>query len=305
MATWLDLTSDSGGWSLVDTGRMHQCLEMMTNPSTQFPSLICFVGKMAKMQALRSLFPYNNVSRRCRPGIAKFHVSSTAWASEHPVFFVDVNHGINPRAPVWHTQAPVCARHRIRFDNGRSYLDLRNHFLVGTVLPFAHVLCLFADDMNGLGGVRAQLEEWSSRQMTMPPFRVVVVVTEPSDISLRAEQRRLGLSTVTVLDLSRNRDLASAARYRPLQNLLFDELDLARHERVRARLLFSATHLHALIQRAIRHAAQMDGTAFNSLHAAREGRIIDGRLAQHLSTFILMSGMHGLGSTSWFVVGIF
>jgi hypothetical protein len=68
-AVWLDLVHESTGWALVDTGRMDQIVQDMSHPTTQYPSLVYFLGNANRVPALRSLFPQNNITRRGPAGL--------------------------------------------------------------------------------------------------------------------------------------------------------------------------------------------------------------------------------------------
>lgn len=71
MAAWLDISHDSSGWSLVDTGRFDALVQSMSHPDTQFPALICFAGNGNRVKALRALFPHNNITRRGPAALAR------------------------------------------------------------------------------------------------------------------------------------------------------------------------------------------------------------------------------------------
>lgn len=89
MAAWLDLTHDSAGWSVVDTGRMDEIMQGMSHPTMQYLSLICFLGNGNQVPVLRSLFPHNNVTHRGPAGLTRLHLSTKTASTEHPVLFTD------------------------------------------------------------------------------------------------------------------------------------------------------------------------------------------------------------------------
>lgn len=85
MAFWLDLAHDTMGGFLVDTGRMDEIVQGLAYPTTQYPSLLSFLGNDNRMAALRSLFLHNNVRRRGSAGLIRLHLCTTTLHIEYPI----------------------------------------------------------------------------------------------------------------------------------------------------------------------------------------------------------------------------
>lgn len=70
-------------------GRMDQIVQDMSHPTTQYPSLVYFLGNGNRVPALRSLFPQNNITRRGPAGLARLHLSTTTTSTEHPIWIAE------------------------------------------------------------------------------------------------------------------------------------------------------------------------------------------------------------------------
>ncbi|KAH2978233.1 hypothetical protein KXW58_004936 [Aspergillus fumigatus] len=101
MAVWLGLAHDTTGPSLVDTGRMDGIVQGMAHPTTQYPSLLPFLGNDNRMEALRSLFPHNNVRRRASAGLIRLHLCTTTSHTEYPVLFAEASQQDLPDMGEW------------------------------------------------------------------------------------------------------------------------------------------------------------------------------------------------------------
>ena len=85
---WLNFTSAEEP-ILWDTGRLSRILLELANPTNQRPSLLLFVGRKAKDNALRELFPCNNFQRAKRDGIATLNADTLSLQSPFPIFFAE------------------------------------------------------------------------------------------------------------------------------------------------------------------------------------------------------------------------
>ncbi|KAH6666168.1 hypothetical protein B0J14DRAFT_441533, partial [Halenospora varia] len=61
----------------------------LPRPAKQYPSLIFFIGKQAKSQALRFLFPKNTISHCRQYGIANICADPTTTHNDHPILIAD------------------------------------------------------------------------------------------------------------------------------------------------------------------------------------------------------------------------
>lgn len=142
---WLQF-SDTRELAVTDTKRMSRLLPDLDDPSTQRPSIAFFVGSKAKDVALRELFPWNNLRRGRRDGIASLRAETLSLHSSNPIFFAESD-PLRERI----VQPDTAHCHEVSsstlgwadFKESNELFDIihaRLFFL------FVNVLCIFADD---------------------------------------------------------------------------------------------------------------------------------------------------------------
>jgi len=149
-----------GGW---ERGRVDQPRPLgvgeLTNPATQQPSVLLFIGRKAKTQALRELFP-NHIKKGRNDGIATLRVDNTSLYSDHPVLFAESD----PSAPVATTSNASCHELEsfpIRWANATTVHDVYDILHARILCPFSDVLCIFADDFPNFNAVVDRLKTWA------------------------------------------------------------------------------------------------------------------------------------------------
>ncbi|CRG92894.1 Leucine--tRNA ligase [Talaromyces islandicus] len=296
MATWLDVVSDQNEWSLVDTGRMARVVREMSHPAHQYPSLLFCLGRTVKVQALRSLFRQNNITRRDGPGLARLHLSATTARTQHPVWVIDGELHTRPRAAAT-TRWP---RRALLMDGHRSYEAAQHRCCARILLPLADVVCLFVDDLGGRDAVAALLQRWTceSAHGTVTYEgrpQLVVVDTGPdaaewlsslAGLTSSSPYRRCFADAPRVVRLRDRERLSPCARFAPLRTAIVDQLQSVRGVREARHLLLSAVHIHALADAAARAITTRPTAVFDLIRAAREGNEVDATLTQHLTTFL-------------------
>ncbi|GFF63742.1 phospholipase, patatin family protein, partial [Aspergillus udagawae] len=240
MAVWLDLAPDTTGWSLVDTGRMDEIVQGMAHPTTQYPSLVSFLGNDNRMAALRSLFPHNTIRRRGSAGLIRLHLCTTTSHTEYPILFGEASLQNLPAVGKWSVFPSMdgLRRYPFRSDHFESTTKIVHHLLTRLIFPWTHVVCLFVDSMRELRMARSLLEETQpsiqAGEHSAAPARtrVIVVLTSPTAVYeadfLAMVKSDLGAvdaatHTVSVLDLRERRQLSARAFFGPLQRLLRDK----------------------------------------------------------------------------------
>ncbi|KAL9023324.1 MAG: hypothetical protein Q9180_008281, partial [Flavoplaca navasiana] len=102
---WLQF-SDTRELSITDTKRISRLLPDLDDPSVQRPSIAFFVGSKAKDVALRELFPWNNIKKGRRDGIASLRAETLSLHSSNPIFFAESDplreHTVQPETPHCH-----------------------------------------------------------------------------------------------------------------------------------------------------------------------------------------------------------
>ncbi|KAF7589431.1 hypothetical protein BBP40_004301 [Aspergillus hancockii] len=285
MAMWLDLVPGSDGRSLIDTGRLDDIVQGMTHPATQYPSILYFAGNSHRIQALRSLFPQNNITRRGPAGLVRIHLSTATASTEHPILFAESNlYGSSTLGDSSRSRSSPKEHRRypLQWNETQSLVKLQQRAIAQLILPWTHVLCLFADGDEELRVARTLLDTPNrtvaigGSPVDAHTLKVVVVLTDPaasykpellSDTPDGAGQQ----STIVVLDLRGRHGLSRTAVYEPLRRLLLDELQDNRSKRQEQGLLFSASHLSFFWDRTLRDGVtRLPPAAIDCLHIARE-----------------------------------
>lgn len=290
MAAWLDLVSDAEGWSLVDTGRFDQILQGMCHPKTQYPSVIYFAGNCNRMRALRALFPRNNVTRKGPAGLARLHLSTSTANTENPIIFAEsdlfTQNGLGDTKCL-KTPAGNYRRFPVSLTAGsRTLPEIQKEIMKRFILPWTHVFCLFVDSVLELETAHDMLREspWElavGNEAIPDLTHVMIVLSQPGDgrvdqkISEMRDEETFRSRTV-ILDLRDRAELSGTVAFEPLRLQLLDEIQTV-HSETRAKYLsFSAFHLKALWDQAIRSKEQGIGSGvrcLDCLSVARTDRL--------------------------------
>jgi len=299
---WLQ-SVDNKESQLRDGGRMKRVLEEMPRPSEQCPSIVFFIGQKAKNTALHELFPFNNVRRGRRDGFANLRLDNATINSDRPIWFADSD----PFTRIIPTRgAALCHESNVysaRWAPPSEYsmfdiLHARVFFL------FTDVICIFADDFDGLENVAKRLVVWASIGSASSLSKVirpkVVIVTSANSTSpthniLETEDFRFNLcqkghrnlmksfSSISLLYLPGDH-LSRLAQHRQLRESIVRDADQMREVRSNNHSLFTALHLHGFCQKAIVHAADTISQPFNFIFATREGNMVLQDFRDHLMT---------------------
>lgn len=297
MPAWLGLESEVGGWAVTDSGGMARVLAEMEHPLNQYPLIHLFVGRTAKAQALRSLYPHNNTGRQGGLGFARLHYAPVTHP--HTVIFIDGSLSRPtakscPRAPL--------RRYHIQNSTGRSYQEIQGLLYRRLLLPHADTWTLFADDIGGICQVENLLAAWCAALSSdaLEPTciarpRLIVVLTDPQDTAgpletlestLRAVAIASLVASVRVLDLRDRALLSPVSRFEPLRRLLSQELDEAYLARRQAHELFSAIHLDWIWRKSLRHVARQPTAPFDCIRACHPDQPPEDQASRYLRLFL-------------------
>lgn len=311
---WLDLTENQGS-CLEYFNRTSRVIQEMTNPDSQFPSLIFFLGRKSRESALRDLFPRNNIRRGHRSGFINLRLDSSTMTADHPLLFAD--------SDPWSTIPRRISNHISRERRTipitwKLPVDLSAANLIygRLMFLFSDVICIFADDIGGLESVAAYITAWvkigsaSSLPQIIRP-RVVIVQTEENlaatqsvleleelqfCLEVENKQRRTEVfSSITLLRLQ-GAHLSSLARHQRLKDVLLKETDISRHFRLEEKVLFSATHFEAFFRQAMTHTAQSLAEPFDFIKSSRINNEIGMDYQIHLSSFVRLGRVNHLSS---------
>jgi hypothetical protein len=299
--------------ALINTGRLTRIVGELTNPATQQPSVLLFVGRKAKNLALRELFP-NHVKKGPNESIVTLRVDNTSLYSDHPVFFAESD----PSATVISASNASCHETEsfpVRWANGTTVHDVYDILHVRIFCPFSDVLCIFADDFPNFNSVVDRLKIWAIAGAGSSPFEqarpsVVIVkrggeasaspthdLLEMQDVQFSLDQKVLKdfYSSIKVLHLA-DEQISPLARFRRLKELLWRQMDEMRNVRSRCRCLYSAVHLNKFFQIAVSQTAASALRPFNFVTASRLGNEVGPDHSDHLTSFLRFGMYRGLSN---------
>ncbi|CAK7206337.1 hypothetical protein SEUCBS139899_009126 [Sporothrix eucalyptigena] len=319
---WLRLHTRGHHSELMATSRLQQLIETMPDPDVQTPSWVVLVGSGWKTEALRESFGVTRLwqggaKRACGDVHLQVDPSSVFGT---PLLIADVDPFARP-VPQAHAR-PTNKCHSttmraIHRSADRGVDDLVSGLLGCLLFPFADVFCLFCEDLGGLDGTARLLAAWlDSRpgpEQIPDAARAhpsVVLVTKAMSTGRDDETnirstflRRLRLVTaknaldyvaaVDVVALLPRGAVSTGARFRLLRERLLNGSDGAQKRRHEAGLLFSATHVAALVECGLDAFASQATGSFCCIKASRAHNPIAPDLAVHLRTLVASSQSAG------------
>ncbi|KAA8652779.1 hypothetical protein EYZ11_003790 [Aspergillus tanneri] len=274
-SAWFEFVSDEAGPSLCyDADRPLQLMRTAGSLQNRHPVLTCFLGRGRKDRALRCLFPDNPLHRTTG---FQLRVDHRTLYSQRPVLFADGD----PRQswqPCGVSSPPRVEQISIGWAPNPDP-QVYNVLLARALLPFSHVLCLFAEDLGGVEQAANLLDGWArvGRGATQPSMRPRLIVAVEADeghdpdkfpFFQRPDAPEL-YSSVRLFYVSQQNSLSDEARYRPLKEEIFKALDWAARDRQETGTFFSAAHLPGLLEQAVRHTARSPQEPFNLIDASR------------------------------------
>ncbi|KAF3492114.1 uncharacterized protein GIQ15_01631 [Arthroderma uncinatum] len=224
-------------------------------------------------------------------------VDSRTQSSGHPVLFADCD----PHACHLDTVDLCPSLRSIPWATARDR-DVQDIFLTRLVFLFTDVVCLFAEDLGGMDGVKTLLTAWatfgSASSLAPRPAVIVVAVSDGASVTqdileegefLADLMQHAGVAdtfmSINMVYLP-PRGVLAGAPYQPLRDEMLKRLDIVRRHRREHRCLFSAVHFSALFEEAMDRRCRSRHLEFDFIGASRRGRETDGRYPRHLATFL-------------------
>jgi hypothetical protein len=295
---WIDITQEDRQLSISYGMRLRHLVAELRDPGNQYPSVIFFYGKSAKVLALRSLFCNNNITRRRAHGIGNLHIDITTAATDYPLLFVDCKLGaafVNQLGG-WTgchelTQLRVEWEEEIAHDPLRLSERIRSRLL----FSFTDVICIFSDDLGGVVQTENLLLTWSQSGYleSSSAFKPhVIVVYETMDLP-EAKRRKLQrapeivchFASLSFVHLLPMKCLSREAAHDNLKKAMLHAADDSRRSRVAGSLLFSAKHLASLFETAFTHFATFSDQPLSIIKATRKDHNTE-NLVLHLGRFL-------------------
>ncbi|KAA8642588.1 patatin-like phospholipase family protein [Aspergillus tanneri] len=301
---WLELAAGKAVPQLVYGSRLARLVNELPKPSAQLPQLIFFMGRRQKNQALRQLCSSNYRGQSRHQGSINIRSDNRTLHSLQPRFFADCDPTCRSLLAAF-GNLRVCHPEQVfpvELPTEHSLLDL---MLSRLLFLFVDVLCIFADDVGGLEGVRELLATWarigsaSSLPRAVRPRVIVVVGNTPSITHSLLDEGDFLLELLNVADLpffaafgdikiSRllPEELSPDARYLPLGGDITQELRNMRFSRECHSALFTARHFQAFFEVALKQISTAPLSQFDFIRAARQQNPLDGAFSSHLINFL-------------------
>ncbi len=308
---WLQVTSEKE-LALINPGRMTRIVGELTNPVSQQPSILLFIGRKAKNLALRELFP-KQIKKGSHDGIVTLRVDNRSLYSDHPVLFAESDPSVTIPSVVNNTSCHEIEASPIRWAKATTVHNVYDILYGRLFCLFADVLCIFADDFINFESVVNRLKAWAAAGSGSTLFkqtrsRVVIVKRgdeaspsptydllemEDSQSSLQQKVLRNFYSSITVLHLA-DEQISSLARFRRLQELLRRQMDEMRQVRQSNGCLYFAIHLNKFFQMAVSHTAASILQPFNFVIASRENNEVGSDHTDHVTSFLRLGTRYKL-----------
>jgi hypothetical protein len=296
------------------TQRFRQIIDQLQNPSKQQPTLALLLGRRSKDEALRWLFPMNNIGRHKRASTSiALRLDNATLQSQYPVIFADGDPMVEGSMP--HDALKLSQPTETYSVSGS---DLKHRFL-DTVLSrslffFTNVICIFANDCGGFDGVKTLLTSWAGLGHEPTPKNYVrprvMIVTQPDNtlpLSVLDETSfcklirgdlsvKRAFGAVTITRLSEDISLSSSTQHLQTRQDFAEILKQARSDRSAASVLFSATHQNALFERSLRHLRQPLEKQFDYIKEARHANPVAHDLDKHFENLLRIAKQHYIPS---------
>jgi hypothetical protein len=283
---WLDIgLGKDMRFTIRDNGRLAHVLDSVIGHENKCPALCAFLGGDAKDNALKHIFPQNNIRRhRSRSSIGlRYDVGSLQSAL--PVIIADGDPQLSPRPTVSDISG---TDHSIMWDANSPKMVLWAIW-ARLIFLFTDTVCIFADDFPELSDVvdflAGCMDMRSASTLPLPirPRVIVVLSDDANDTPGSALQKdqfygrlqdgHTGLFTDTFSSINLihcgEKHLSEKARCERLRTLLFGQLKDMQAVRHDHRALFASSHWKGFFQIAVRHTANELHQPFDFIKATR------------------------------------
>ena len=307
---WLWLGQDQTTFSLHYANRLQSISKSLPRPSEQYPSILFFLGSKSKSFALRKIYPESRLANYRHRGIANICVDPRTATNSYPVLIADGS--IDGLAQTNPSSAGAKCHETIsqslEWPESRSgppqRQDLIDLIHARLFSLFVDVVCIFADDYGGLGGVVTKLTTWaslgsaSSLPSTVRPRVIIVtrILGETFDSEVLRFRSQVfstpkfsdSFSSLNVMNMLGMPRSSSVAQFSALKELLAQEALTARQSRLDSHTLFSSTHSASFFEKAFRRFSKTPEALFNFIRASRDGNTVDQEFQDHIKTFLTL-----------------
>jgi hypothetical protein len=286
---WLHGFQTGADWFLACGNGLEQATASLCDPHAQSPSTVLLVGTREGEAARQALLPGHSHSRS--RGIAQLQADGSTLDDKHPLLVASLdmdNVCTTQKPPPKHNAR---SRYKVAWLSESSPTVATDSFVETVVgkllLPFVDVVCLFLDDFSTReAGIRF-LQRCGRHSRLSLGWRPQVILASSSTYRHKGS---LGLpmfgSIQRVVLPADGRKTLSSSRFRALKNTILTSVKTVRKRRNASKTLYSAYHLNAFFESALRHVATRASSPFSFILATRECNQVQDRLWLYLRDFL-------------------
>ncbi|CAN9191242.1 unnamed protein product, partial [Alternaria alternata] len=286
---WLHGFQTGTDWFLACGNGLGQATASLCDPHAQSPSTVLLVGTREGEAARQALLLGHSQSRS--RGIAQLQADGSTLDDEHPLLVASLdmdNVCTTQKPPPKHNAR---SRYKVAWLSEHSPTAEADSFVETVVgkllLPFVDVVCLFLDDFSTReAGIRF-LQRCGRHSRLSLGWRPQVILASSSTYRHKGS---LGLpmfgSIQRVVLPADGRKTLSSSRFRALKNTILTSVKTVRKRRSVSKTLYSAYHLNAFFESALRHVATCASSPFSFILATRECNQVQDRLWLYLRDFL-------------------
>lgn len=329
-STWIDIRAGLDDLVLQEHHQPYEIFSSMTDPDAQTPQMILMIGAEYKTVAIQKL-RYGIARTTDYGGDIRLSVDPETIGWQSPVLFADCElhtQKLFKRVVAGRVSGNIASRSltwRRRMPQGLSVEpgDVSSLVYTQLMLPFSTLICLFADDFQGLEGVATLLAAWLVNLVNCPSDlprnthpRIVILrrVSDRANIDeldlmrhflsmlIREAESRVGpvverrqgvidpsmlfsyFGDIRILTLPEPHSTLQEWEY--LRRIVLAESECVFNKRLEAKFAFSAIHFKQLFSFACDHFCADVLAPFNFIRATRRANPVPGNMALHLSEFI-------------------
>jgi hypothetical protein len=292
---WLYVSQNQGEWSATCGDSLRRITTSLSDPHTQFPSVVLLVGRHEKEVSQRAMFASVNYHKP--RGLTQLNADVSTFNSECPLLVatLDIDTAYSKFHPPRKTSKDI--GYRIEWLPEQQLASaaepLIDTFISKVILSFTDVVCLFLDDFQAPEEGNRLLQRWSDLLQLRQPWQPRVIV-----VTSRGQLDQITLSTLAFGDLLHIRLRTNVKkhtihhRYRALKTSILQSTDAVRKRRIDCNRLFSASHLNVLFELNLQHVASRVQPDFDFIVAARQLNPIDDYFTYHLDNFLELCKVH-------------
>ena len=307
---WLEIATGSHN---KHTFRNFKCLQALidadffSDPTTQTPSMLTFIGGRFKNGHLRGLVSKASLAAsKSSHVLCNLHIARSTAKTQNPVLIADC---LRPgmRQDCYQTDS-TCHKATSKLLSSTAGPVITSSSMFSRILcPFSDILCIFSADYGGFDSIIDFLEIWmltGSQSSTLSHRPQLVIITESKDSRPQWDPE----ATQTLRQLiGRSFNEASLSSfflsvevlsvptgYQNLMRFLQPRLEIMQALRKKTHCLFTLFHFHAFFDAACLNWVQNPDTPFDFINATRLAYPVPLNFPEHFDRVFSLLGVSAL-----------